>query len=98
MLSPSIFEAASWQSKDGKRLILVKVKPSSKKTAILGLVEVNSKYPVKKALSISLNAKAEDNKANIELIELIAETEHIPKSKIHIKYGLQSRLKLLELN
>lgn len=92
-----MYSEALWKDKNQTTLILVKIKPNSKKTAILGLIEAISNYPVKKAINVILNAKPEDNQANFKLIELIAETFKHPKSKIKIKYGQKNRLKVLEL-
>jgi uncharacterized protein (TIGR00251 family) len=88
-------EEYKWQDKNGQTLILIKVKPGAKKTSILGPIDVNTIYPVKKALSVSISSQPEDNKANKELIDLMAENMNIPKSKIEIKHGLKDRLKVL---
>jgi uncharacterized protein len=88
-------EEYKWQDKNGQTLILIKVKPGAKKTSIKGIIDVNTIYPVKKALSVSINSQPEDNKANKELIDLIAESMNIPKSTIEIKHGLKDRLKVL---
>lgn len=93
-----MYEEAVWLDKNAKTLILVKVKPNSKKTRILGLVDTASLYPVKMAISVSLNAKPMDNEANLELIDIISETFKHPKSKIKIKCGEHSRVKVLELS
>ena len=84
-----------WQDKEGRTLTLVKVKPGAKKTSIDGVVDVKTNYPVTKALHVSINSQPEDNKANKELIEFIAEHLGVAKSKISIQHGEKSRIKVL---
>ncbi|MEI6079495.1 MAG: DUF167 domain-containing protein [bacterium] len=84
-----------WQDKNGQTLILVKVKPGAKRSSINGVIDVNTIYPVTKALSVSINSQPEDNKANKELIELLADDLGLSKSSINIIHGEKDRLKVL---
>ena len=84
-----------WQDKNGQTLILVKVKPGAKHTSIKGVIDVNTIYPVTKALSVSINSQPEDNKANKKLIELLAEDLGLSKGSISIIHGEKDRLKVL---
>ena len=90
-------EDYKWKDKDGHTFILIKVKPGSKRTVINGTVEVKTVYPVKKALSLSISSQPEDNKANKELIEFIADKLNLPKNSINIIHGLKSRLKIISI-
>ena len=62
------------------------VKPNSRKNGILGYDEERQAY------IISIKEKAEDNKANIELIRFLSK---ILGRKARIKSGLKSREKLI---
>lgn len=64
------------------------VKPNSKETAIEGY-DNN-----KNALIVSVKSKAEDNKANIEIIKFFSK---LLRKKVFIKSGLRSREKLLKI-
>jgi len=86
-----------WQDKDGRTFILIKVKPGSKRTVINGTIDVKTVYPVKKALSISISSQPEDNKANRELIEFMADNLKVPKSNVSITHGLKNRLKVISV-
>lgn len=90
----------SWKDKDGLTYIAIKAKPNSKKTKIDGEVDLpdDSSVPVKKALSVSLAAQPEDNKANKELIKLLSKELNIKKEKISIKSGLSSKLKIVVIS
>ena len=90
-------EDYKWMDKDGHTFILIKVKPGSKKTVINGIIDVKTVYPVKKALSISISAQPEDNKANKELIEFMADNLNLSKNSINITHGLKSRLKVISI-
>lgn len=68
----------------------VKVKPNSKKQ----LIEESTDG----SLTAYLKSPPVDGKANKELIELLAEKFHLPKSQIRIKSGLSSRTKLVEID
>jgi len=62
------------------------VKPNSRKNGILGYDEEMQAY------IISIKEKAEDNKANIELIRFLSK---ILGRKARIKSGLKSREKII---
>lgn len=47
---------------------------------------------------IHLESEAEDNKANIELINLLSKYFGVPVKNIKIKSGMTSRDKLIEVN
>ncbi len=66
-------------------IIQVKVRPNSSTQEI---IEKDNK------LIIKLKEKAEDNKANIELINLLS---RYYKKRVRIKSGLKSRIKLIEV-
>lgn len=65
--------------------VQVLVKPNAKKSEIL------EESPI---LKIAINAPAEENKANIELIKFL--TKHY-KKKVKIVSGLKSKRKIIEL-
>lgn len=67
----------------------VKAKPNSKKQAIV--TESDD------SLTAYLKSPPTDGKANEELIQLLAKTFEVAKSKIVIKSGLTSRIKLVEI-
>ncbi len=46
---------------------------------------------------IKVNARASEGKANMRLIEMLAEYFNVPKSHIRITKGLSSRNKLVEI-
>jgi len=48
------------------------------------------------SLRIAVNAPAQEGKANLRVIELLSEYLKLPKSRIAIKRGLNSRKKLIE--
>ena len=91
----TVLAECSWIDKNGNTLILIKAKPNAKNTAILGLAEINTNYPVKKALEVSINEKPDDNKANLALIELMSKELKVPKSRIELKYGATNRIKVI---
>lgn len=64
------------------------VKASSNKNEILGYDEI------KKGYKVNIKAKAEDNKANKEIIKFLSKT--IGK-RVVIKSGLNSREKIIEI-
>jgi len=64
------------------------IKPNSPKNEVIGFDND------KKAYKINIKAKAEDNKANIELIKFLSK---VTGKKAVIKSGLRSREKLIEL-
>lgn len=64
------------------------VKPNSKKTEILGVDKQ------KKAVKIAVNAPADKNKANLELIKFLSKKL---KKKVRIKTGLNSKEKIITI-
>ena len=68
----------------------VKVKPNSKQQKIEEALDGS--------LTVHLKSPPIDGKANEELIKLLAEKFHVPKSKISIKTGLTSKNKLVEID
>ncbi|MDJ0617291.1 MAG: DUF167 domain-containing protein [Calothrix sp. MO_192.B10] len=68
----------------------VKVKPNSKQQKITEETDGS--------LTIRLKSPPVDGKANEELIKLLAKKFDVPKSCIHIKSGLSSRNKLIEID
>lgn len=83
-----------WKKNSGDFLIYVKAAPNSSKTKISGkfLDEKNQEH-----LKVNLAAVPEDGKANEELIKFFAKTLEIPKSKIEILRGENSRMKLVKI-
>lgn len=67
----------------------VKAKPNSKKQQLV--TESDG------SLTAYLKSSPHDGKANVELIQLLAKSFGIPKSRIVIKSGVSSRLKLVEI-
>lgn len=68
----------------------VKVKPNSKVQKI--------EQEADGSFIVYLKSPPVDGKANEELIKLLAEKFHVPKSYIRIKSGLSSRQKLVEID
>ncbi len=73
--------------------LIVKVTPNAKRTEILGPVEIAGGET---ALAIKLKAPPVDGKANEALVAFLAETLHLPKSRITLVRGKSSRIKHLE--
>ena len=69
-------------------IIEVRVKTSCKQSSI----EKKGSFFV-----VSLKSNPQDNKANIELISLVASYFNIPKSSVNISYGLKGKRKLIEI-
>ncbi len=69
--------------------IFVKVKPNSTKKNIIKSGE--NKY------TIELTSPAEKNKANLELVKILAKHLSIPTRSIIIKSGLTNREKIIEV-
>ena len=67
----------------------VKVKPNSKKQAIIEEDDGS--------LTVHLKSPPVDGKANQELVELLAKKFAVPKSHITIRLGLSGRNKLVEI-
>ena len=70
--------------------ISIKVKPNSKQQKI---VEEDDG-----SLTIRLKSPPVDGKANEELIKVLSKKFDVPKSYIHIKSGISSRQKLIEID
>lgn len=68
----------------------VKVKPNSKRQSIEEAPDGS--------LTVHLKSPPVDGKANEELIALLAEKFDLPKSRITIKLGLSSKIKLVEID
>ncbi len=68
----------------------IKVKPNSKQQQITEEADGS--------LTIRLKSPPVDGKANEELIKLLAKKFDVPKSFVHIKSGLSSRNKLIEID
>lgn len=68
----------------------VKVKPNAKQQKIAEQSDGS--------LNVHLKSLPVDGKANEELIKLLAEKFHVPKSAIKIKSGVASRQKLVEID
>ena len=94
---PSLFKDCAWLDKNGNTLVLIKVKPNAKNSAVIGLVDVNTNYPVKKALLVAIAAQAKDNKANKELIDFLSQELNIKKNQISVEHGEKNRLKVIIL-
>jgi uncharacterized protein len=69
--------------------LLVKVQPNASTTCISGR---EGGY-----LKIRLAAPAVDGKANMALIEFLAEKFRVPKSWVTIRYGVSSKKKVVEV-
>ena len=69
-------------------IIKVKVRPNSRNQSIEQEEEV---------YKINLKEKAEEGRANIELIKLLAKHFKISSSNIRIKSGLTSKNKIIEI-
>jgi len=65
------------------------VKPNSKENKLLGFDAEKNAY------RMEVNAKTEDNKANIEIIKFLS---RLLKKKVRIKTGLKSREKIIEIS
>ena len=70
-------------------ILKIKVKPGSGKQEITKIS--NEGY------TISLKQKAEDNKANIELIKLLKKYLKVNSNNLNIIKGLRSRNKIIEV-
>jgi uncharacterized protein (TIGR00251 family) len=70
-------------------ILQVKVRPGMPKTEIAGWDETA------RSLRVNLHAKAEDNKANIELLKLLS---RISKMKARIVSGARSREKTVRFS
>ena len=70
-------------------LLSVKIIPNSKKIEITKFGENDYK--------IKLDAPATGGKANIKLVEVLADYFHVPKSSVNIIRGLKSRNKIMKI-
>ena len=75
--------------RDFSYLVYVKVKPSSKKSAIIDTDEF---------LTVLVPSKTMQNRANIELINLIKKKLEISSNQIQIISGLKSSNKIIQIN
>lgn len=71
----------------------LKVKAGSRNSAIEGFISINDLD----FLKISINAPAEDGKANAAIIKMLSKILHIKQNQIKIIRGLSSNLKTLEI-
>jgi hypothetical protein len=74
----------------GELRLTVKVRPSAHRNQIKKLGEDG-------VLRVDIAAKPENNQANMELIDFIAESFGIPRSNILFLSGQTGRLKVLQL-
>ncbi len=72
-----------------KKTIMVKVKPGSKKREV---------FQRDNELHARITAPPQKGKANEELIELLSQYFGIPESRITIKRGHTSRIKIIEID
>ena len=68
----------------------VKVKPNSKQQKI--------EESPDGSLTVHLKSPPVEGKANLELIQLLAQKFDVSKSQVTIKSGLSSKFKLVEIN
>lgn len=71
-------------------IITIKAKPSSKKEEIFILGKNN--------FEVHLKERAEKNKANIELIKLLARHFNVSSSNIKVLKGINSKNKVVEIS
>lgn len=71
-------------------ILNIKVKPLSRQSLI--------REETDGSLTVHLKSPPVDGKANRELIKLLAKKLGVPPSQIHIKSGLSSRHKLVEIS
>jgi uncharacterized protein (TIGR00251 family) len=72
------------------KILSVKVKPNSKQQRV--------QQEADGSLTVYLKSPPVDGKANAELIEVLTQLYAVPKSRIRIKSGASSRIKLVELD
>ena len=70
--------------------INVSVKPNAKYSQVTKVSQFDYK--------VSVDAPAEDDKANKRLIEILAEHFEVPKSFVSILKGFRSKKKIIEIN
>lgn len=79
---------------NGGVLLNIYLTPGTHKSCITGIIKtIDNKVYIK----VSVNSKPIENKANLELINIISENFNIPKSNIEIKRGSKSRYKQIYL-
>ncbi len=78
---------------DNGILINIYLTTGSHKSCITGTVIIDNKKYVK----VSVNNKPIENKANLELINIVSEYFNTPRSNIEIKRGAKSRYKQIYL-
>lgn len=76
---------------EGEIIVTVRVRPHAKMTQLKSVMGDGS-------LKIDLAAVAEDNKANIALIGLLAELFQVPSAQIEILSGKTARMKLCRIS
>jgi uncharacterized protein (TIGR00251 family) len=81
------------EEKDNKLVLRVHVTPKSS----------TSVFPAgfdrwRNCIEVKVQAEAQDNKANHEVLEVIAQFCHIPVSQIRIISGLKGRLKVVAIS
>ncbi|HUX85411.1 MAG TPA: DUF167 domain-containing protein [Chloroflexota bacterium] len=70
--------------------VRVHVRPSARRTAVVGYQEG--------ILRIDLNAPPIDNRANDELVKLLARELGIARGRVSVRHGQTSRQKLVEID
>lgn len=68
----------------------VKVKPNSSKQQIVSFGDFR--------YLVYLKSPPEDNKANIELLNLMSKNLGVPPNKMHISFGKSSDEKIIDIN
>jgi uncharacterized protein (TIGR00251 family) len=71
-------------------IITVQVKPASKKVGFLGQIDRDT-------MRIGVKAPAKEGRANVELIERVAELANCPKSHVELVRGHKSKAKHIRL-
>ena len=74
--------------------IKVKIKPNSKENVIEKIEDNSLDY----SYFIKVKASPIDNKANLELINVLSKYFDLPKSKISLVKGLRSKIKTLVID
>ena len=85
-------ESSAWvrQSRDGA-VFAVRVAPRASRTAISGLMGTGAEAVVK----IAVAAPPVEGKANAELIAYLAEVLDVPRSRVEVTGGKQSKNKVI---
>ena len=79
----------SIQQKDEKIVLTVHAKPGSKKE---GICAIDDEY-----IEIAVHAQAQNNKANLAIIEYLSDILHISKSNVQFESGATNRDKQLSV-